>query len=278
MSRIRRALGRRISDWVWACPDDAEFVRRFAVANRRWRMPIVLDFDPDLRAFTVLDESGRVVVARRSRLEYYLSGVRRREEQLVREYLLARVPFAAGDRMIDVGANIGEVSRLLAHRHGVIPIAFEPEDREFRALEVNLRGTGGSAHKALLWSHETELSFHEANDTGDSSIFEPRNATSTQQRAATTLDAAIAQTAAAEGPIRLLKLEAEGAEPEILDGAARTLERVQFIAADVGPERGLERETTIFPVYERLRASGFRAVAVQTKRLVVLFENTRLSA
>ena len=278
MSRVRRALGRRISGWVWECPDDAEFVRRFAVANRRWRMPIDLDFDSDLRAFIVLGESGRVVVARRSRLEYYLSGVRAREEQLVREYFLARVPFAAGDRMIDVGANIGEVSRLLAHRHGVIPIAFEPEDREFRALEANVRGTGGSAHKALLWSHETELSFHEANDTGDSSVFEPRNATSTQQRAATTLDAAIPQTAAAKGPIRLLKLEAEGAEPEILEGAARTLERVQFVAADVGPERGLEREMTIFPVYERLRASGFRAVDVQTKRVVVLFENTRLSA
>lgn len=278
MSRIRQAVGRRLADWVWECPDDAEFVRRYAIANRRWRFPIALDFDTDLRAFIVVEERGRVVVARRSRLEYYLTGVVAREQQLIREYLLERIRFESGDRIIDVGANIGEVSRLLARRHGVIPIAFEPEDREFRALEANLRGTGGSAHKALLWSHETELVFHEANDTGDSSIFEPRNATSTQQHAATTLDAAIPRTAAAEGPIRLLKLEAEGAEPEILEGAARTLERVQFIAADVGPERGLERETTIFPVYERLRASGFRAVAVQTKRLVVLFENTRLSA
>lgn len=278
MSRIRRSLGQRVSDWVWKCSDDAEFVRRFTLANRRWRMPIELGFDSDLHAFVVFGDGVRVVVARRSRLHFYLTGVCAREEQLVREYLLTRIPFEAGDRVIDVGANIGEVSWLLAHRYGVIPIAFEPEDREFRALEANLSGTEGSAHRALLWSHEAELSFHGANEDGDSSVFKPMNATSTQKRAATTLDAAIQQTAASEGPIRLLKLEAEGAEPEILEGAAQTLERVQFVAADVGPERGLEQETTIFPVYERLRASGFRAVAVQNRRLVVLFENARLTA
>ena len=40
--------------------------------------------------------------------------------------------------------------------------------------------------------------------------------------------------------IKLLKVEAEGAEPEVLLGTAKILKRIEFISVDCGPERGLE--------------------------------------
>ena len=45
--------------------------------------------------------------------------------------------------------------------------------------------------------------------------------------------------------IKLLKIEAEGNEPEVLQGSKKFLKLIKFIAIDGGPERGLKKETTI---------------------------------
>ena len=52
--------------------------------------------------------------------------------------------------------------------------------------------------------------------------------------------------------IKLLKLEAEGFEPEILRGAKSILGKVEYIAVDVGFERGTEQESTA-PVRQHQR-------------------------
>jgi FkbM family methyltransferase len=185
--------------------------------------------------------------------------------------MLDRIPLDAGDHVIDVGANVGVVSRLLGLQHGVIPLAFEPEQREFVALQANLAAVNGHAWNVLLWSHQEQVEFHEANDSGDSSIFANERAAAAVTRSATTLDAVIGASSFADTTIKLLKLEAEGAEPEILAGATQTLERTEFVVADVGPERGADRATTLIPVYEHLHDAGFRAIDVQHRRLVMLF-------
>ncbi len=164
------------------------------------------------------------------------------------------------------------MSILLAISHGAVPIAFEPDAREFAALQRNLQETGGLAINELLWSHTTEIDFYDANDSGDSSVWGSEKAVSVSRRTATTLDDALADTDFASRPIKLLKLEAEGAEPEVLSGAKTTLERVYFVTADVGPERGGDRRTTLFEVADVLRRLGFLPREVQTKRLTVLFE------
>ena len=48
--------------------------------------------------------------------------------------------------------------------------------------------------------------------------------------------------------IKLLKLEAEGAEPEILEGLGEKLNLVEYISADLGYERGVHCESTLVPV------------------------------
>jgi hypothetical protein len=81
-----------------------------------------------------------------------------------------------------------------------------------------------------------------------------------------------------EGPIRLLKLEAEGAEPEILDGTADCLQRFDYVTADVVPERGRLQESTAALVILRMQKAGFELLKVSAPRLVCLFRNSRLSA
>lgn len=232
---------------------------------------MALTYDGAARLFRVESDGMTVAVARRSRLEYYLLGIEERERTLIREYFLADVPFTAGDLVIDIGANIGEVSRLLARRYSTVPLAFEPSRPEFRALEDNLASASGRTWQDVLWSAEEPVEFFDANDTGDSSVFAPPGATDSERRQATTLDLALSGSTYADRPIRLMKLEAEGAEPEILLGARETLERVEHVVADVGPERGVARESTLFAVYELLRGAGFTPRDVAFKRPVLHF-------
>jgi dipeptidyl aminopeptidase/acylaminoacyl peptidase len=64
----------------------------------------------------------------------------------------------------------------------------------------------------------------------------------------------------------------EGAEPEILQGAKDVLSCFEFIAADVGFERGMRQESTLPEVTRVLTNNGFQIKAVGKDRLVLLFE------
>lgn len=65
--------------------------------------------------------------------------------------------------------------------------------------------------------------------------------------------------------IKILKIEGEGAEPDILQGAASILDRLEYICVDCGPERGLAKDSTL-PDFK-----GFQVQKVNNKRLTALF-------
>ena len=74
-------------------------------------------------------------------------------------------------------------------------------------------------------------------------------------------------------PIKLLKLEAEGGEPEVLLGSSTILNHIEFISADLGFERGLNSESTLPAVSNFLLPMGFRFVDLSKNRLVSLFSS-----
>ena len=57
--------------------------------------------------------------------------------------------------------------------------------------------------------------------------------------------------------IKLLKLEAEGFEPEVLLGGKNSLKNIEYICADLGPERGVAENLTVVEVNEILERAGF---------------------
>ena len=73
--------------------------------------------------------------------------------------------------------------------------------------------------------------------------------------------------------IRLLKLEAEGAEPEILLGAGAVLSSIDYVPVDCSPERGLSQESTMIPVLEILQEKRFKAIDFGFPRGIILFKN-----
>ena len=71
----------------------------------------------------------------------------------------------------------------------------------------------------------------------------------------------------------MLKLEAEGAEPEILEGLGKKIDLVEFISADLGYERGINCESTLAPVTNFLLSRGFDLIDISHGRICALYKN-----
>jgi FkbM family methyltransferase len=271
MSAIKSALRRRVFS-----TEGAEFVDRFAFYNRLyWKLPYELAWDAVNKVYQASARGTTVSFARNERVWVYKRGVSERLDTLERIYMLRNVPVRDGDWVIDCGSNIGEFSKCVGRKAKARIIAVEPEQGEARCIPLNVPGIADVINMAL-WKTAGTIDFYSKNDSADSSIFEPENYDRKFSLPATTL----AEVFAKHGidRLRLLKLEAEGAEPEILDGGGDLVERIDYISADVGPERGLAKETTLTPVANYLFARGFEFVSVNTPRLICLFRNRRAAA
>jgi hypothetical protein len=121
------------------------------------------------------------------------------------------------------------------------------------------------------------LDFFDKNDTGDSSLIDPGGQAQRIRVQAVRLDA-VPEFQNFVGRIRLLKLEAEGAEPEILAGAGTVLSKIDYIAVDMGPERGAKAENTVVPVCNHLMQAGFELIRFNHMRCLGLFRSRAVSA
>jgi FkbM family methyltransferase len=171
-----------------------------------------------------------------------------------------------GDVVVDVGSNIGEFSLYVVSK-GAQAYAFEPDPSVFACLSRNLRQvTNATAFQLALWNERTTLRFFRAPDKADSSFFEPDSKIQEViQMEACRLDD-VADIAALER-IDFLKIDGEGAEPEILQGAVRTLQRTGRVSIDVGPER--LGESTRDTVIEILVASGFTIIDYDSPSVLI---------
>ena len=75
--------------------------------------------------------------------------------------------------------------------------------------------------------------------------------------------------------IKLFKVEAEGHEPEILEGATNILEKIEYISVDFGFERGIEQNSTIEDVNKILIKNSFELIQISNYRHVGLYKNIK---
>lgn len=215
--------------------------------------------------------------ARPLRSGLYLGGVAARLERLSTDYLLDAVRLPRDARVIDIGANIGEFSLAVLKRCPEARfLVVEPEGLEAECAAVNL-GSAGEVFEVVLWRRDEMVSWYSAPDKADSSVFASASGLVGTKRAALALDSLVErlQPEWADGEIDLIKVEAEGAEPEILVGAQRVLERARWVVIDAGPERGLDRASTEDAVSAQMTAAGFVLIRRGSPRTTLLFERRR---
>lgn len=273
MQPIKRQFMNRL---LWDVESPVRFARNFnAYCKLRGRLVRILSYD-DQKKFLVQQPDGQTIyVGRIQRIkEKYLAGGDRLDE-IYQKYLLADIEFQESDVIIDVGANIGELSVCLGRRFGLTSIACEPDPVELGCLEGNLEGLNGRIVKQPLWESAGQKEFFFRNQTGDSSLILGQASSGSMKVMCTTLDEVYRDFCDDDETkrIRLLKLEAEGAEPEILRGGERVIRYFDYVSADLGPERGLKKENTVAECANFLLDHGFKVARVDPRRAIFLFRN-----
>jgi FkbM family methyltransferase len=221
-------------------------------------------------------EAAQIHIARRERHRRYKHGVMAWIDGLAKQYHLDLIDIVPGGVFIDCGANVGEMG-LWARARGMDYVAFEPETDEARCCDLNnFDGLENTIRKAL-WFETTTLTFFRKPETADSSVIEIDGADDCSSVAATRLDDAVDPTSFGRGT-RVLKLEAEGAEPEVLRGADAVLPFLDYVVADCGYERGREGAHTFIEVNDHLSERGFRLIQAAFKRVTAIWRNENRAA
>lgn len=229
-------------------------------------------FDSDAGLHYVEDMDRRVYVSDKKRLALYRGGIQRRQEWILRDYCLPVNLIRPGDVVIDVGANIGEIG-IWVEQNQSDYIAFEPDPMAFKALQRNLRSA--KLFDVALSDHDGTSKFFLATADADSSLFQPDGQHESVTVRTERLDSRLAELGRPER-VRLLKIEAEGFEPEILSGSQETLERVEYLAVDAGPERG--GENTVPGVLNALAGTDFEVISCFLERGTFLFRRRAFPA
>jgi FkbM family methyltransferase len=153
-------------------------------------------------------------------------------------WLVSRFSGESRGLFVDVGANFGWYSLLMASLSAEFQVvALEPSRENYELLLQNIKsntlenivalnvGAGSSSSTAALFVHER-------NNPGAHSIRPSSAGLSEEAIAIESLDALLEHYA---GPVRLLKIDVEGYEVEVIRGAANTLKRTEAVLLEYSP-------------------------------------------
>jgi FkbM family methyltransferase len=161
------------------------------------------------------------------------------EEEITR-FLLDNLVLEAGDIVLDVGANIGWYSLLLArHRQGIAVHGFEPDPETYALLEGNVRANGLEQVKvwpcALSDSPGCKTLYRYADkNTGRNSLL-PINAGGSVEILSRRLDEFVEKEGVDPDRLRFAKIDVEGYEAVVLRGMGPVLSRLPLVLAEFSP-------------------------------------------
>ena len=167
------------------------------------------------------------------RWKLYRQGWGKREHELKLAYGVGTQFNIAGGVVLDVGANTGDfalsVARDCAHVY-----CFEPDPKAAASLRRNIAGhTNITLVPKVVWKANEPVSFGLETSRADSSVFS--QAKERVKVPGVTLETFIKETGIDR--VALVKCDAEGAEPEVLEGVLSAAARIDGFAFDTGAER-----------------------------------------
>ena len=163
-----------------------------------------------------------------------------------------------GDSVFDVGAHIGLLSLLLSQAVGPDGrvVSLEPNWKSaetFRRLMSANQVDNVTLIQKAIGDHEGEVEFN-LDDVFSSVVSANGGATMTSTVALTTVDRVSAETGVRP---RIMKVDVEGFELGVFQGAAKTLAEVELVFCEVHPRKMLEAtKTTPEELFGVLEAAG----------------------
>jgi FkbM family methyltransferase len=176
---------------------------------------------------------------------------------LIRKYFLPpKVIVEDGDIVFDVGAFIGGFTLAVMDRAKRV-IAIEPDPVNNQLLSQNLKEARNvTIVQKAAWNNDSVLSLYLTYDPTSSSLLKPATWFKKVLVEAIRLDTLMYKLGIDR--IDFLKIDAEGAEPEVLEGV--DLSKVKKVAVDCSPERF--GKPTVSEVVRILRSAGFECKVI----------------
>lgn len=162
-------------------------------------------------------------------------------EEEISSFLIQKLPWQDNDIVLDVGANIGWYSLLLASQlpQQIQIFAFEPEPDNFRCLQYNLEknkiSTVAAYQQGISDKTETKtLHLYKNSNTGRHSMLDINDANTIEVQT-TSLDSFLAENQLEAKRVKLMKIDIEGFEYFAFKGARQLLDHLPYIMAEFSP-------------------------------------------
>jgi len=223
-------------------------------------------------------DGGVLYFSRYSRLYNYYKGVKSRLAYVFYTYGITKeVLFEIkGKTVVDIGANIGEFSVFLRKYtgHSGKIIAFEPDPHDFITLSKNAEVYDLIAMNYAVSDVTGNVDFILNNENADSRLGlldnEGDKKVSVQSYRLTDILEKLTVN-----EVGLIKIEAEGFEPEVLQGLDLSNISVSYIAIDCGPERPPNNSTTLVGCLNYLFENNYKLVNYNSHRHSVLLKRIK---
>lgn len=173
--------------------------------------------------------------------------------------------------ILDCGANIGEVGSYFEFKKiNFEYFCFEPLEIAYRCIKFN--HPNAKIFKIGLSNKKEIKTFFVKNETNDNSFVVFDNYDFKTQIQCEKLEN-IPEIKSLK-LIHLLKIDGEGYEPEIIEGAKEILDKICYISVDCGAERNNEKTDDLV---KNILKNNFELIFQNTKRHTLLFKNNNIS-
>jgi FkbM family methyltransferase len=190
-------------------------------------------------------------------------------EHLYDSYLLNNIDFNDQDLVIDCGANVGELFlSIKSNNPNIQYIGFEPDDQVFECLQLN---TNSKSSNICLSNESGEKNFFIDSLGANSSVYESEPGMDSMVVKVEKLENLYPDT-----EIKLLKIDAEGSELEVLEGSKKIFNNIDYISVDCGAEKGVNQDTTFVDVNNYLISNNYSLIGINQNRLICLYRYNRV--
>jgi len=201
------------------------------------------------------------------RVTRLLRGIEEQTDDIFNLYLLDKVEFESGDTVIDCGANVGELyPGLKKSIENLKYIGFEPDPVVYKCLEKNVNSKNAKLYQQALSNKFSVEKLYISTEGADTSLVYLENKESVEVETVPLDQLELSN-------IKLIKMDAEGFELEVLQGSKNTLKSTKYVSVDFGPEKGVDGINTIPEVSNFLYENNFKMIFANTDRHIGLFKN-----
>lgn len=192
-------------------------------------------------------------------------------DKLYDTYCINNIEINDQDTIIDCGANIGELyySFLLKNK-SIRYYAFEPEVNTYNCLQINLSSFKNVYLENIALSNESKKTSFFIDEEGANSSLSDFGSSRKLEIESKSLDDFGLEN------VKLLKVEAEGHELEVLQGSIKTMSKTKYISVDYGPEKGIDQLSTLPEVIDFMYENNFSIIGTSKYRQIGLFKNNSL--